>query len=67
MGKNYYVLLIKSKYEEKCKHCDLLKHHKCLYSILKTTNNEALFYYCVKLCSYIPKLIVKGLHTIRIN
>ena len=67
-GENYYVLLVKSGYKEKCKHCELLKNHECLYRILSYDNNEALFYRCVKSGPYIPKLIViKGLETRHIN
>jgi hypothetical protein len=65
--KNYYILLVKSEYKEKCKHCELLKNHECLYRILSYNNNEALFYPCSKLGSYIPKLIVNGLSIIRVN
>lgn len=54
--RNDYVILIKSSYNEKCNHCNLLHHNKCLFNI-KCANGKALFYNCYELRFYIPKFI----------
>ena len=55
LGDNDYVLLIESKYDEKCKHCGLLKNHACLYKFIE--NKRSLFSICSTMGSYIPKFL----------
>ena len=57
LGDNDYVLLIESKYGEKCKHCGLLKDHACLYKVESLIENKSLFSICSTMGSYIPKFL----------